>query len=143
MIFIVVVFPAPFGPRNPRISPVFTSNEMLSTAFWSPYSLVRFRTAIDIVDRDCVTEMLESVTPKRDKSKKGVNKKQAKRVWAFNALLGRLKELNLKTDGNGNPGDVYATPCAQLSRHRRWSVLVGRKKKIASWPEPASFRALV
>jgi len=84
--------------------------------------------------------MLESVTPKRDKSKKGVNKKQAKRVWAFNALLGRLKELNLKTDGNDNPRDVYATPCAQLSRHRRWSVLVVERRKSLRGQNPLLLR---
>ena len=32
IIFIVVVFPAPFGPRNPTISPFSTLNEMSSTA---------------------------------------------------------------------------------------------------------------
>jgi len=29
IIRIVVVFPAPFGPRKPTISPFFTSKEML------------------------------------------------------------------------------------------------------------------
>src|SRR6478736_4037669 len=41
-IFIVVDFPAPFGPRKPTISPSPIENEMLSTAFWLPYILVRF-----------------------------------------------------------------------------------------------------
>src|SRR5512140_1426693 len=44
----VVVFPAPLGPRKPRISPVLTSNERSSIAFCSPYCLVRFRTVIDM-----------------------------------------------------------------------------------------------
>ena len=44
----VVVFPAPFGPRKPRISPVLTSNEMSFTAVCSPYTLVRFRTEMDM-----------------------------------------------------------------------------------------------
>ena len=34
---IVVVFPAPLGPRKEKISPFFTSKLMLSTAFNSPY----------------------------------------------------------------------------------------------------------
>src|SRR5580700_8786342 len=39
---IVVDFPAPLGPRKPKISPRFTSSEMLSTATKSPKRLVRF-----------------------------------------------------------------------------------------------------
>ena len=42
----VVVLPAPFGPRKPRISPFSTLNEMPSTAVWRPYLLVRFSTSI-------------------------------------------------------------------------------------------------
>ena len=36
IMFMVVDFPAPLGPRKPRISPSFTSNEILLTAFLSP-----------------------------------------------------------------------------------------------------------
>jgi len=39
-IIIVVLFPAPFGPRNPKISPSSTLNEMSSTAFTLPKFLV-------------------------------------------------------------------------------------------------------
>ena len=39
-IFIVVDFPAPFGPKNPTISPSDTEKEMLSTARCDPYILV-------------------------------------------------------------------------------------------------------
>ncbi len=35
-ILIVVVFPAPLGPRNPRISPFFTSNVTSRMAARSP-----------------------------------------------------------------------------------------------------------
>src|SRR5439155_26798266 len=42
----VVVLPAPFGPRNPRISPLFTSKETPSTAFVSPKRFTRSRTWI-------------------------------------------------------------------------------------------------
>src|SRR5436309_5486870 len=38
---IVVVFPAPFGPRKPKISPRCSSNETLSTMVLSPMILVR------------------------------------------------------------------------------------------------------
>ena len=43
---IVVVFPAPFGPRNPTIWPCLTSNEIWSTAivcaylFVSPFTVI-------------------------------------------------------------------------------------------------------
>jgi hypothetical protein len=43
---IVVVFPAPFGPRNPTIWPFWTSNEIWSTAtvcayrFVSPFTVI-------------------------------------------------------------------------------------------------------
>ena len=36
IIFMVVVLPAALGPRKPRISPVFTSKVMSSTAFRAP-----------------------------------------------------------------------------------------------------------
>ena len=42
----VVVLPAPFGPRKPRISPFSTLNEMPSTAVARPYLLVRLSTSI-------------------------------------------------------------------------------------------------
>ena len=43
---IVVVFPAPFGPRKPTICPFSTSKEMLSTATVRAYRLVRPSTLI-------------------------------------------------------------------------------------------------
>src|SRR5512135_3265143 len=42
----VVVFPAPFGPRKPRTSPRSTRNETESTAVARPYLLVRLSTSI-------------------------------------------------------------------------------------------------
>src|SRR3990172_8288943 len=42
----VVVFPAPLGPRKPTTPPRSTSNEILSTARSEPYRLVRFLTWI-------------------------------------------------------------------------------------------------
>ena len=49
-ILIVVVLPAPLGPRKAKISPRATSNEMSSTACTSPKVLVRLRTSIMLVD---------------------------------------------------------------------------------------------
>src|SRR5437764_8610110 len=43
---IVVVFPAPLGPRKPTICPLATSKEMLSTATVRAYLLVRPLTVI-------------------------------------------------------------------------------------------------
>src|ERR1043166_932752 len=45
---IVVVFPAPFGPRKPTIWPLSTSKEILSTATLRAYRLVRPSTLIII-----------------------------------------------------------------------------------------------
>src|SRR4029077_5700669 len=42
----VVVLPAPFGPRKPRISPRSTVKLMSSTAVTGPYRLVRCCTSI-------------------------------------------------------------------------------------------------
>jgi hypothetical protein len=42
----VVVFPAPFGPRKPVVLPGSTVNDKLSTASVSPYLLVRLRASI-------------------------------------------------------------------------------------------------
>src|SRR5215469_3061458 len=42
----VVVFPAPLGPRKPTICPLSTSKEMLSTATVRAYRLVRPSTLI-------------------------------------------------------------------------------------------------
>src|ERR1051325_5451092 len=41
----VVVFPAPFGPRKPNTSPGWRSNETLSTIVRLPMTLVRLRAA--------------------------------------------------------------------------------------------------
>lgn len=40
IIFMVVVLPAPFGPRKPTISPLLALKDMLLTASWLPYCLV-------------------------------------------------------------------------------------------------------
>src|SRR6202162_5555377 len=45
-ILMVVVFPAPFGPRKPTICPFATSNEMWSTAVVWAYRLVSSFTLI-------------------------------------------------------------------------------------------------
>src|SRR5580658_8958535 len=42
----VVVFPAPFGPRNPNTSPRATVNDTSSTAVRGPKTLVRWLTSI-------------------------------------------------------------------------------------------------
>src|SRR6185369_17596776 len=42
----VVVLPAPLGPKNAKISPASTSNETSSTAVTSPNCLKRFSTFI-------------------------------------------------------------------------------------------------
>ena len=46
---IAVVFPAPLAPRKPKISPLPTSNEMLSTAVKFPNFFVRFSTVITFI----------------------------------------------------------------------------------------------
>src|ERR1051325_5848636 len=46
MIRMVVVFPAPFGPRNPRIWPSAAVKETSRIAARSPYRLLRFATSI-------------------------------------------------------------------------------------------------
>jgi len=43
----VVVFPAPFGPRKPRISPLLTVNDTWSTAVIEPYDFVKSATSIN------------------------------------------------------------------------------------------------
>src|SRR3989338_4067971 len=43
-IWIVVVFPAPFGPKNPTIFPLGTENEIPSTALNFPKFLTKFST---------------------------------------------------------------------------------------------------
>src|SRR5215468_1103689 len=45
----VVVLPAPLGPRNPTIWPFSTENEMWSTAVVRAYLLVRSETLIIVV----------------------------------------------------------------------------------------------
>src|SRR5262250_1480100 len=45
----VVVLPAPLGPRNPTIWPFLTENEMWSTAVVRAYLLVRSETLIIVV----------------------------------------------------------------------------------------------
>src|SRR5436189_5681239 len=49
---IVVVFPAPFGPKKPTICPFSTSKEILSTATVRAYRLVRPSTLIILLSRE-------------------------------------------------------------------------------------------
>jgi hypothetical protein len=90
--------------------------------------------------------MLESVTPKRDKSKKGVNKKQAKHVSEFSALLERLGGCNLKADINDTLGDGCIQTLASFllveRRNRpetrtRVSWVVGVRRGILDYPHQA------
>ena len=46
-IIIVVLFPAPLGPKKPKISPFSTENEMSFTAITSPNDLVRDLVSIE------------------------------------------------------------------------------------------------
>src|SRR5215469_2604797 len=52
---IVVVLPAPFGPRKPTIWPFSTSKEILSTATVRAYRLVRPSTLIILVTQSTKT----------------------------------------------------------------------------------------
>ena len=45
----VVVFPAPLGPRNPNTSPGWSSKETFSTMVRSPMTLVRLRAASAVI----------------------------------------------------------------------------------------------
>jgi hypothetical protein len=44
----VVVLPAPFGPRKPNVSPARTENEMLSIPRRRPYRLVSSRASMTV-----------------------------------------------------------------------------------------------
>lgn len=56
-IIIVVLLPAPFGPRKPKISPVSTLNEMLSTAFTLPNSFVRESVSIAYNEKEDILQL--------------------------------------------------------------------------------------
>src|SRR6185369_13161664 len=66
MIRIVVVFPAPFGPRKPRISPFSTLNDIPSTAVLFGYRFEMFSTDInrDASHFECALSPLASEPPK-------------------------------------------------------------------------------
>ncbi len=49
--FMVVVFPAPFGPRKPKIVPSSTSKETSFTAVMAPNCFVRFSTLIIVYQK--------------------------------------------------------------------------------------------
>ena len=49
MMFIVVLLPAPFGPRKPYIFPLSTLNERSDTATPEPYFFVRCFTSIIVI----------------------------------------------------------------------------------------------
>jgi energy-converting hydrogenase Eha subunit H len=49
-IFMVVLLPAPFGPKKPTISPFEIEKEMLFTAVWAPYNLVKLLTSMLTVE---------------------------------------------------------------------------------------------
>src|SRR5262245_7152693 len=64
----VVVFPAPFGPRKPRISPFSTRKETPSTAVARPYLLVRLSTSIIF----CLCGSAPPKGPRRDPPGEGL-----------------------------------------------------------------------
>jgi hypothetical protein len=49
---ITVLFPAPFGPRNEKISPLLTAKLILSTAFISPKKYSRLFTSMILSSRE-------------------------------------------------------------------------------------------
>src|SRR3990170_5869598 len=53
-IFMVVVFPAPFGPRNPKNSPSLTSKDMPFTAVRPLYCLTKLETRM--MDIRCILQ---------------------------------------------------------------------------------------
>src|SRR5579884_730317 len=64
----VLVFPAPFGPTIPNISPWYTSKEILSTATTGPYVFLRCSTSITAF-RDIDSTFLIKTTCHTDKRK--------------------------------------------------------------------------
>ena len=60
-IFIAVVFPAPFAPKNPNISPFLTSKVMEFTAVKSPNFLVRFSTSMTLLFFICAVYFANSI----------------------------------------------------------------------------------
>src|SRR5437773_7195523 len=67
MIRIVVVLPAPFGPRNPWISPGATSRLTPSTAVKAPYLFTRFSTRIIALPRRPRPAAPASAIPARER----------------------------------------------------------------------------
>jgi len=64
---ITVDFPAPFGPKKPKICPSFTSRSIPSTAFIPSYDLDRLRTKIDFM----FDEILDILISAKKKKLKG------------------------------------------------------------------------
>src|SRR5262245_18484359 len=62
---IVVVFPAPFGPIRPKISPSWTSNDTSETATVRPYNLRMFSTRTTGVGTDGLWHRLVPTLPAR------------------------------------------------------------------------------
>src|SRR6185369_8772084 len=92
----VVVLPAPFGPRKPRISPLCTLNETLSTAVRGPYRLVRFSTsimALSLVNQSSDTN--KASAPKRS------NDTHRRRKDACGVPSGNLNDPNELAGGTG------------------------------------------
>jgi hypothetical protein len=56
-ILMVVVFPAPFGPRKPKTSPSLTCSVRFSTAVRLPNFLVRFSVSINLTLPDCYADV--------------------------------------------------------------------------------------
>jgi hypothetical protein len=71
---IVVVFPAPLGPRKPKISPLFTLKETWSTAVIGPYDFVRACTSINAFLRKRGTQQAHLLNQKDSYIKKRAKK---------------------------------------------------------------------
>ncbi len=68
----VVVLPAPFGPRNAKISPFFTSNDTSFTAAKSPNFFTRFSTRIMLLSMDPLLLHANGIRCSRSRLGKGI-----------------------------------------------------------------------
>ena len=68
----VVVFPAPFGPRKPTISPRATVNDRSSTTTASPYRFVRCSALIaGVADGETAPDMVPPIPSPPGPARKG------------------------------------------------------------------------
>src|SRR5262249_2590131 len=121
----VVLFPAPFGPRKPTISPFWTLNDTSSTAVTAPYTFVRCEASIIQPQALVAMPRFRQIAPSSKKSRRGsapfaIVLRDGLRILDAGRAAPRLAR---RRDRPGSHAAAGAPPAALRGPHRLQSEI--------------------